>query len=254
MGFEKIEKIPGITTGKKCFPTQARTPDIAMENVLVTMWPCTIKRYPNRGEPHSWSSIFEFCRDELAVHVRLHARDRKVAKYPSLQAELTLRGENVADAMKYVWRETRQAGINLHDVPNKWADAGIIEAEEAADAASSSSGQQVVVPLRDLADGEVESDAEAVKEKVPESDAASGSAASESGESSVTVDSSEDEEEVPLSTPMAPSKYANFVVKEPPRFAVRWIRASPSLCFLLQFWTPPQRCDVGNRQVLLGGG
>ena len=60
--------------GKKGFPTQARTPDIAMENVLVTLWPCTIKGYPNRGEPHSWSSIFEFCRDELAVHVRLHAR------------------------------------------------------------------------------------------------------------------------------------------------------------------------------------
>ena len=153
------KKKAGITTGKKGFPTQARTPDIAMENVLVTLWPCTIKGYPNRGEAHSWSSIFEFCRDELAVHVRLHARDRG-----QLQAELTLRGENVAAAMKYVWKETRKAGINLHGVPNKWEN-------ETAEAENASSSQQVVVPLRALADEEVESYAvlgEAVKEKLPE--------------------------------------------------------------------------------------
>ena len=124
---------------------------------------------------------------------------RKVAAYPSLHAELTLRGINVADAINYGGRQDRLALIYMMCQRNG----------EAADVASSSSGQQVVVPL--LAPEQVVvplpaseqvvvplPDAEAEKEEEGEV-ADWGSVSSESGESTVTE---EDEEEVPLSTPM----------------------------------------------------
>jgi len=82
----------------KGYPTQARTPDINLDDVIFTRWPCTIQGYPARGEPHSWNKIFEWCHNELGVHCRLHGRSGG-----SLPAELTLRGAYAAEAFKFIW-------------------------------------------------------------------------------------------------------------------------------------------------------
>ena len=73
-----------------------------------------VRGYPKKGDPRSRSSIFEWCRDQLAVHCRLHGRN---ARHVSLPAELTIRGCYAAEAFKHVYAETREAGINLSKVP-----------------------------------------------------------------------------------------------------------------------------------------
>ena len=128
---------------------------MAPENVIVTRWPRTIKGYPKRGEPHSWVSIFEHVRDQLAVRCHLHGRPQ--SKTGKLPAELTLRGAYSADAFKYIWAESRAAGINLNGVPAlnllSWEECQKEERESSGSgvvlveaASSSSSKATVVVP------------------------------------------------------------------------------------------------------------
>ena len=66
--------------------------------VIICKWPVLIRDYPDQQELHSWSSIFEFCRDELAVHCKLHGRK----KGSVLPGELVLKGSNVNEAFKHV--------------------------------------------------------------------------------------------------------------------------------------------------------
>ena len=95
-------------------------------DVIVTPWPCTITGYPARGQPFSWSEIFEFCRDEFAVKLHLHQR----RKTGPLQGELTLKGPWVVDAMKYVWQQSLRAGLLLDKVPPTRIDAEDLNAEK----------------------------------------------------------------------------------------------------------------------------
>ena len=83
-------------------------------DVIWTPWPATIRGYPDRGTAHSWTSIFEYCRDQLGVHCRVHGRKWKKS---SFGAELTLKGTSVKEAFDYVWKESVEAGISLQGVP-----------------------------------------------------------------------------------------------------------------------------------------
>ena len=93
---------------------QERHPDVPANMVIICKWPVLISDYPGKQELHSWSSIFDFCRDELAVHCKLHGRKRKGSALPG---ELALKGSNVNEGFKHVWAESKKAGINLSKVP-----------------------------------------------------------------------------------------------------------------------------------------